>query len=150
MKKAHNTLPWRLLIGLGLGIAVVIVVVVAISLLDSPAQQRLARLDERRIADLREIANAIDLYWVSESRLPAQLADLSDEAGYFDELVDPETGTSYEYRVIDEDTYELCATFSTENAASDRDPYFHGLWQRGIGRQCYHLEARDTGRFIDR
>ena len=143
MKPSRKRLSPRAMGAIGLSLVVLAVIIIAVSLLDSPAQERLRRLDERRISDLREIANAVDIYWTREGILPNVLDDLADEKGYFAELVDPETGAAYEYRVIDEDSYELCATFDTEDAASDRDPYFKDLWHRGIGRQCFTLTSQD-------
>ena len=143
MKTTWRTMSVRTSIAIVLAIIVVIVIATAIMLLDSPAQERLGRLDERRMSDLREIANAVDIYWTREGILPNSLDDLADEEGYFAELVDPVTGALYEYRVVDEDSFELCATFDTEDAASDRDPYFKGLWHSGIGRQCFTLTAKN-------
>jgi hypothetical protein len=142
MRTSHRTLTIRSSIAIVLAIIVVIVIATAIALLDSPAQERLRRLDERRMSDLREIANAVDIYWTQEGILPNSLDDLADEEGYFAELVDPVTGDSYEYRIVNEDSFELCATFDTEDAASDRDPYFKGLRHSGIGRQCFTLTAK--------
>ena len=143
MKTTWRTMSVRTSIAIVLAIIVVIVIATAIMLLDSPAQERLGRLDERRMSDLREIANAVDIYWTREGILPNSLDDLADEEGYFAELVDPVTGASYEYRVVDEDSFELCATFDTEDAASDHDLYFKGLWHSGIGRQCFTLTAKN-------
>jgi hypothetical protein len=150
MKNSQRTLTIRSSIAIVLAIIVVIVIATAIALLDSPAQERLRRLDERRMSDLREIANAIDVHWTLYGSLPSSLDDLADQPGYFAELDDPETGTPYEYRIVDADSFELCATFDTEDGASDRDPYFKDLWHSGIGRQCFQLEARDVGRVVDR
>jgi len=143
MKPSHRTASPRALVAVGLALVVLTVIIIAFTLLDSPAQQRLSRLDERRMSDLREIANSVDIYWTQEGILPNSLDDLADEEGYFAELVDPVTGASYEYRIVDEDSFELCATFDTEDAASDRDPYFKGLWHSGIGRQCFTLTAKN-------
>jgi len=143
MKPTTRSPSPRTIVAIGLSLVVLAVIIIAVSLLDSPAQERLRRLDERRMSDLREIANAVDIYWTREGILPNVLDDLADEKGCFAELVDPETGAAYEYRVIDEDSYELCATFDTEDAASDRDPYFKDLWHRGIGRQCFTLTSQD-------
>ena len=147
MKTARKTMSPRLLMAIGLSVLVLAVIITAVTLLDSPAQERLRRLDERRMSDLREIANAIDVYWTEQGSLPSTLDDLADDRGYFAELVDPETGASYEYRVVDSDSYELCATFVTEEAAGDRDPYFKGLWHHGTGRQCFTLTAQDLEQF---
>lgn len=149
MKPTRRKHSPRVLVAVGLCLVVSTVIIIAVTLLDSPEQQRLRRLDERRMADLREIANAVDVYWTQEGVLPNSFDDLADEDGYFAELVDPVTGASYEYYVVGEDSFELCATFDTEDAASDRDPYFTNLWHRGIGRQCFTLTAKDLDFYRD-
>ncbi len=147
MNASRKGMTPRQWMAIGFSILVLAVIVVAVLMLDSPAQERLNRLDERRMSDLREIANAVDVYWTQNGMLPNSLDDLADEEGYFAELVDPVTGAAYDYRVMDEDSYELCATFDTEDAANDRDPYFKDLWHRGIGRQCFTLTAQDLNQY---
>ena len=147
MKTRRKGLSPRQLMAIGFSVLVLAVIVAAVTLLDSPAQERLNRLDERRMSDLREISTAINVYWTEQGILPSTFDDLADDRGYDAELVDPETGAAYGYRVVDEDSYELCATFVTAEAAVDRDPYFKGLWHHGIGRQCFTLTAQDLEQF---
>ena len=84
--------------------------------LDSPAQERLRRLDERRVDDLRSISAELDFYWTREGTLPSSLEDLAKEPGVFVELYDPQTDQPYEYWVLDSNTYELCAEFARDTA----------------------------------
>ena len=128
---------------------VVAAVIGGIILLDSPAQERLRRLDERRVDDLRELAYTVDVYWTREGTLPSSLEELSNERGYYEELVDPETGEPYEYRVLSGNTYELCAQFARDTA-EEQDRFYKDYWAHGPGRQCFELEARDVNRVIDR
>ena len=125
-------------------------VIGGIILLDSPAQERLRRLDERRVDDLRELAYALDLYWTREGSLPPTLEELSSAPGVFVELFDPETGQLYEYRVLGDKAYELCAEFARDTATDERDGLYKSLWSHGPGRQCFQLEAKDVNRVIDR
>jgi len=139
----------NLIVVLCVSAAVLAAVIVGAVLLDSPAQARLRRLDERRVEHLRELAYAIDAYWTAEDRLPSSLAELPDERGYLAELVDPETGGSYNYRVLGEDSYELCAVFASETSEQFETP-FQDAWFHGPGRQCFELEAQDPERPIGR
>ena len=125
-------------------------VIGGIILLDSPAQERLRRLDERRVTDLRELSYAVDLYWTREGSLPPTLEELSSAPGVFVELFDPETRQPYEYRVLGETTYELCAVFARDTATDEREAPFRSLWSHGPSRQCFQLEAQDVNRVIDR
>lgn len=153
---------------------VVIAVVVAVAaiaagvmIIGSPAEQRGRRLDERRVEDLRDAARGVNLHWTRHGRLPASLDLLSREAGVNVATRDPASGESYEYRVLNDTTYELCATFEQSRAYVDErrarraepeptpeaaapPPPSTGVeqpvpparvpvsfWSHGAGRQCY-------------
>ena len=138
------------------GIAIVVVatvvvaaVIVGIILLDSPAQERLRRLDERRISDLRELSYAVDVYWTRARVLPSSLEELSNEERIVRELVDPETGDTYEYLVLGYNNYELCAVFALDTVIDDRDYLYESLWFHDLGRQCFQLEAQDVNRELE-
>ena len=139
----------NLIVVVCVSVAILTAVIVGAVLLDSPAEARLRRLDERRVEDLRELAYAIDAYWTLEERLPSSLAELPDERGYLAELVDPETGEPYEYRVLGEDSYELCAIFASETTEQFETP-FQDAWFHGSGRKCFQLNVQDPERPIGR
>jgi hypothetical protein len=73
----------RAVIAISLVVAVLTVVIVGVTLLDSPAQERLRRLDERRVDDLRNIVRKLDIYWTRERTLPSSLEELAHEPGVF-------------------------------------------------------------------
>jgi len=150
MKTPRRTLTVRSILAVALATVVLAVIVIAIVLLDSPAQERLGRLDDRRVSDLREIAYAVDAYWTREGTLPSSLEELGNEERIVHELADPETGDPYEYRIIGDNVYELCAVFASEMDAGERDVPFGYVWFHGPGRQCFQLAAQDTNRVIDR
>ena len=150
MRTSGKAVNIRLIVAISLVVAVAAVVIVGVILLDSPAQERLRRLDERRVSDLREISYAVDAYWTREGMLPPSLEELSSEERIVRELADPETGADYEYRVLGDSSYELCAIFASEMDVRSRDvPYGH-VWSHGAGRQCFQLTAQDVNRVIDR
>ena len=118
----------------------------------SPQSRRLERLDEKRVNDLSMIQNQIVDYWQRKSKLPADLAGL---AGMFFGIKipnDPETGVSYEYKVLGNLKFELCAVFDTVNNC---EPQFGGSivkpapvydraginvfydWNHNSGRVCF-------------
>ncbi len=129
----------------GLAITVVLAAVVgALILLGSPTEERMRRLDDRRVDDLQRLERAVNLYWTRHGRLPASLTELSEEPGVDVRLRDPETGDPYEYRVLPEtDTYELCAEFQRDSAERSRLNEEIDFWLHGSGRHCFQLEARD-------
>ena len=149
MTKPRKAMSVRTVIAISLVVAVLAVVIVGVTLLDSPAQERLRRLDERRVDDLREIARKLDFYWTREGILPSSLEELADEPGVFIELHDPETGQPYEYRELSSNTYELCAQFARDTT-EERDRHYKDYWSHGAGRQCFELEAQDVERPLER
>ena len=134
---------------IGSVIAVVIAAVVGgLLLLGSPAEERLLRLDIRRVNDLKLISRGIDAYWTQNKRLPVSLDELlqqplpklnlSDKS-----FRDPTTEQVYEYHTVGENTYELCATFQRDSARESQEQN-RDFWSHGAGRQCFELVAHDV------
>ena len=134
----------------GLAIGVVVVAVVGgLIVLGPPSEERTRQLDERRTEDLRGITRAVDLYWTRHGRLPASIKDLSGESGLKVSAHDPGTAQTYELRVLDAATYELCASFertSTEpgNSAGRPPDVSEDFWSHGVGRRCFRLDAQEV------
>lgn len=150
MRTSSKAVNIRLIVAISFTAAVVAVVIGGILLLDSPAEERSRRLDERRVSDLREIAYEVDTFWTREGMLPPSLEELSNEERIVRELADPETGAPYEYRVLGDNSYELCAVFASEMDVRGRDVPYEYVWFHGAGRQCFQLTAQDVERVIDR
>lgn len=120
-------------------IAFVIAVGVGLYLAGSPSEQRLARFDKQRIADLVQIRNAINEYWQTNRSLPARVDE--DVIGLALPRVprDPEYDTGYEYEVVGNEAYRLCADFDRESAAYLADEF----WAHDAGRQCFTFEVSE-------
>ena len=126
---------------LGAAVTVVIAAVVAgLFALGSPAEERVRRIDDRRIADLQGIMAATDLYWTRHSQLPPSLDDLTADPGVSISTGDPESLEAYGYQPLDSANYEVCASFEQESGELVRDRE-KDLWAHGSGRQCFRLEA---------
>ena len=100
-------------------VAVVVALVIAavaggLALVGSPGQARLEKLDRNRLSDLRRIAYRINVHWTRHDSLPQDLGSLEKEGHPTLDISDPETEAPYSYRVVNEELFELCATFSTE------------------------------------
>jgi len=149
MTKSRKAINVRFVVAISLVVAVVGVVIGGILLLDSPAEVRARRLDERRVDDLRDITRKLDIYWTREGALPSSLEELANELGVFIELLDPETGQPYEYRVVSSNTYELCATFARDTA-EEQGRLYRDYWSHGAGRQCFQMEPQDVERPLER
>lgn len=95
----------------------------------SPLERRLVRLDQQRIADLRQIEAAIERFHDREKKLPESLAELEQSPQTsVGKTADPVSGGAYRYRVVDEQTYLLGATFDL--ATPDTEP---DNWQNSQG-----------------
>lgn len=123
-------------------IAVVAVVIGGLYIAGSPEKAREKRIDQHRLADLRSISQAVDLYWNREGHLPGKLADAAKELNiYHMSGKDPETGKPYDYRVVSEKKYELCADFAA--SSPDTGYYTYGkFWVHDSGHYCYQLEPK--------
>ncbi|MGE0703554.1 MAG: hypothetical protein AB7F99_02770 [Vicinamibacterales bacterium] len=124
-------------------VAVISAVVAGILLLGSPADERMRRLDERRVNDLIALARATDVYWTRHDRLPESLDQLVQEPGSSVSEQDPGTGVPYEYAALDERTYEVCASFA-QSATLVEHRLDGDFWTHGEGRQCFRREAQEV------
>jgi len=118
------------------GAAVVVAAVLAFGfhVLGPPRNQRDISADERRVQDLRTIAQQI----YGRHSLPTTLAELR----FPGKLEDPVTHAPYEYHTKSGTAYELCATFATASSDSDTE-YTRPItlfWNHGKGRQCFQLD----------
>ncbi len=109
-------------------------------MLRSPAEERVNRLDRRRVEDLQQIERAVNLHWTRQGRLPATLDELSADAGIRISANDPVTGEPYGYRPLDDAKFEVCAVFET---AEPRELQISSFWTYGAGRQCFQPTARE-------
>jgi hypothetical protein len=114
-------------------VLVVATVAAALWVTGSPQEARIRAFDNRRAQDLSTIYGMIAAHWSARQSLPASLDELSAAALGAALPADPETGAAYEYRVIDEGSYELCATFSRQSPATDEN---FGR-AHAAGRQCF-------------
>jgi len=94
-------------------------VVGAFFIVGSPIAARLIQFDQQKIYDLQGIQSQIINYWQRKETLPNSLLDLNDPVSNFKIPVDPQTGQSYEYKIIystDSSVlkFELCAKFNKE------------------------------------
>jgi hypothetical protein len=126
----------------GLAIAAVAAVVIAgLFTVGSPADERMRRLDRRRVDDLVEITRKADAYWSKHSALPPSLDQLLKGPGTTIDGRDPVTGQAYGYAVFGGNSYEVCAEFERPTP-EPLGPGTDRFWGHGAGRHCFRLEAR--------
>ncbi len=119
------------------GIVTALAVAAGVWVIDSPAQQRLKRLDESRLHDLRVLDRAARLYHERHDALPPDLATLASQPGAELDLHDPDNGPGYRYRPLDAGHFELCAHFATDSADTGRRGASLDAWAHPAGEQCF-------------
>ena len=136
----------HVLFSIAMSIVVIAAVVWGIMIAGSPQAARIKRFDQQRLEDLHTIFREIqslcqdpDIKHELKRPLPATLDELAAQArNERINLTDPETGERYSYKVIDETTYELCATFSVQ-----RNSDLGVFWNHPAGRHCFTVNALD-------
>ena len=123
----------RALLLLLVTVAVVVAVVFGLLALGSPQDERRRKLDDVRQSDLMALRAAVADHFERTGALPASLAALEAPSP----LVDP-AAAPYEYEVLDDSTFRLCATF---DYATEGDParFQFDPWAHRAGRQCYRF-----------
>lgn len=58
---------------------------------------------------------------------------------------DPVSGQSYDYRRVDEKSFELCAVFDRESSV-DRPRPSADFWLHRTGRHCFVVKVREVPR----
>lgn len=117
-------------------VAVLAAVVGGIWVMGSPTTQRLLRLDERRVQDLRVISQAVDRYMRGHEQLPEDLTALSGNTALGLTIRDPATGEEYRYLAGTGQSYQLCADFAL---ASEGPGTLPGTWSHEAGSHCFDL-----------
>ncbi len=122
-------------------VLVVIIFIVAFMVVESPQETRKRRLDEQVVRNFHQIDNAINSYYKDTKEIPSSLDILQDKYSYLSDsyLENPATRERYEYNVISDKEYELCAVFNLSNKDEGQsDKYYYGgtEWYHGAGHEC--------------
>jgi hypothetical protein len=129
-------------------IAILVAIILGFSVIGSPMTQRLLRHDNQKINDLQNIQWQLLNHYQRTSSLPQSLAALADPISGYIIPTDPQTGEAYEYRRVDNDTFELCAVFNKDSTESARlqngsvamPMIREGVsenWMHNVGRTCF-------------
>lgn len=127
-------------------VSVIVAVLYGLFLIGTPAQQRQIKFDQQRVSDLQSISSAINAYWNNNNILPSGLGVLLGKQDYFvSSLKDPKTQEMYEYNILGERQYELCANFETESSQNQdfnvTKPASEERWNYNQGRNCFQRET---------
>ena len=119
-----------------------IALISAFFFIDSPFKVRQQKDDQAVINKFSQIDSAINAYYGENGKLPVNLKDLlAGGSAYYiveNDITDPGTGKIFDYKVVNKDAYELCATFKTANKeqGADKSYYFDTRWLHDSGYQC--------------
>jgi len=124
-------------------VVILATVAAAIYVMGAPDAQRQRRLDERRVADLSAIQQAIEAHYREHGALPLDLRTLAARPGLGLEIVDP-AGSPYQYRAEGARAYRLCAVFATDTADRSATGFApaNREWAHGIGSTCFRRRVR--------
>jgi len=116
----------------------------------SPAVQRSAAEDTRRLFDLSSLAQALHGAWLGRGPqhfvLPATTQDLQTMALRMGaSILDPVNGRTYGYTPLQGTAYSLCATFSRPSP-----PDLPGQWRHPAGHACFTLDAGEDVTMVPR
>jgi hypothetical protein len=132
------------IIAISISLIVIITLIFGFIMAGSPMEARNIKFDSQRISDLSNIQSALtDYYRANSSILPKDLITMSQSASYYGfNIKDPETGVNYEYRIIAQNQYELCANFSLDSSVVNTQGMAYpvstsDIWTHGVGRVCF-------------
>jgi hypothetical protein len=133
--------PKRKYLSYAASLVVLVVIILGISVIGSPMKQRDIRFDQQRVSNLSSIQYAVTDYYRANNTLPVNLDLLTQGTSYYvSNIKDPVTKLNYEYNILSENKYEICAKFSTDSTDSDtRADYYNqnDNWKHEAGRVCF-------------
>ncbi len=121
---------------------ILISIIWGFSVLGSPRAQRLLKYDGQKINDLQSINNQIMNYYSNKGILPKTLKEIADGNYYITEI-DPQSQKLYEYKKINDTTYNLCAEFNKDTNSFRDNPvlmvndYGGRSWTHPAGHYCF-------------
>lgn len=128
---------------------IITAIVIGFYFIGSPSEQRLRRLDEQKIQSLQTIQMDLENYWITNKKLPKALADLKGTKYSASTLFDPQSNKPYEYKVVDEKNYQLCADFNLTSYSWDFSKKYGQIlpdynWGHNSGKYCFDLSLDAT------
>ncbi len=115
-------------------------------IIGSPMEQRAQRFDSLRVSHIQQIQAEIFNYYGQKDALPQTLDELAEGNPFTFIQNDPTTDLPYEYRVIDDVTFELCAVFESDNTdltLEEQRNQFNEFGPFSDPEAYLHTEGRD-------
>ncbi len=126
----------------GATLIVITTLIAGLIAIGPPELQRQHKLDEQRVADLKNISQHLKYYSEQHKQLPADLATLERQPGLRIPS-DPQSGVAYEYATTKDGGYRLCAAFALESEHGQKTRFYPDTseWTHGAGRNCFDRQA---------
>ncbi len=141
----------------GLGAVAIAVAAIVLGFMygDSPTKVREMKLDAEQITNFQDMEWRVQDHYTLKKALPTTVAELYIG---IEPPVAPEGRTAYEYKILDEDTYQLCANFAYASVPSElggraytaadmlKNPY--NTWDHGEGVTCFERTVYKTPEIV--
>jgi len=129
-------------------VVVVAVFVASLFIVESPTETRNRKIDQNILENFSQIESAANEYYNENKKLPESLDKIREEYRYVleENVTDPITKEKYEYRIVDEKIFEICANFRTSNKDYEDNRYKNYLdeqWLHDSGYQCLKGKVRN-------
>lgn len=109
----------RLATVISLGI-IIISISTGFYVIGSPKTQRLMKYDQNKLNDLQMISTSIKYFSDEHKRLPKDLTELRSDSSMSFRSTDFQTNELYEYSIIDQTSYSLCAVFNLDSSETNQ------------------------------
>ncbi len=106
-----------------------------------PKYQRKVLLDSKRAKIINNLSKQINFYYKEHKKIPEDLHKLQAIKNNLLSYIDPETKSLPEYKIISNDKFKLCMTFSTSNiSVKDKKNYanYHYYYKKIKHKAGYH------------
>lgn len=112
---------------------------------ESPQETRNKKIDREITSDLYQINAAVLDYYTLEDEMPSSLdALVSSGSGYRlseESAIHPVSKEMYEYEVVADDQYKICAEFFTSNLENDYNLYYADEYRHDKGYECFEQKV---------
>lgn len=105
----------------------------------SPFEAKRQKEDEEKVQKMNGIYYAISNYAYTNKSLPQTLEMLkTSSANSYVDMVNPDTNETFEYRIVSNNNFQLCAEFKSDTTAEARPGYLtaNSANYHGSGYQC--------------
>lgn len=115
-------------------------------IIESPAEARNRKLDEKILQDFENIRYSIDDYYYKNEKMPQDLRELQkNKEGLPLGITNPINDKEYVYEIIDCERFKLCTEFSSSNLEKVRS-YYDNTWKHDKGYNCIEKEVNQDNK----